>query len=104
MLVIVGCPRAATLRARIEAAARRLGVPVRIREQVVTDDVDADAWRFPGSPTVLVDGRDPFRLPGLTPSLACRLYRGVGTADGVPNLQAIVDALGCSAVNDADAP
>ena len=27
-----------------------------------------------GSPTVLIDGRDPFAVPGAGPSLSCRQY------------------------------
>lgn len=31
-------------------------------------------WNFPGSPTVLIDGRDPFASPDLEPTLECRSY------------------------------
>lgn len=28
-----------------------------------------------GSPTLLIDGTDPFAVPGQAPGLSCRLYR-----------------------------
>ena len=31
-----------------------------------------------GSPTLLIDGVDPFAEPGQQPSLSCRLYRDDG--------------------------
>ena len=31
--------------------------------------------RFSGSPTILIDGWDPFARPGGEPALACRVYR-----------------------------
>ena len=41
---------------------------------------EAEAARFRGSPTVLVDGRDPFADPAAPVGLSCRVYR---TADGL---------------------
>lgn len=39
-----------------------------------------------GSPTLLLDGRDPFAPEGLQPSLSCGLYRhSDGTTDGAPS-------------------
>ena len=43
-----------------------------------------------GSPTLLVDGVDPFAAPGQPPSLSCRLYRdAAGRADGAPPVDAL---------------
>jgi hypothetical protein len=47
-----------------------------------------------GSPTVLVDGADPFRVPGTGPSVSCRLYRGAdGSAGGAPSVSELRAAL-----------
>lgn len=46
-----------------------------------------------GSPTVLVDGRDPFADDVAGPSLSCRLYdNGVGL-EGAPSVARLVEVL-----------
>jgi hypothetical protein len=47
-----------------------------------------------GSPTLLVDGTDPFAAPGEAPSLSCRLYRdAAGRTSGAPTVGALRRAL-----------
>jgi len=47
-----------------------------------------------GSPTLLVDGRDPFTVPGTVPAVACRLYKGEnGRAEGAPAVPALNQVL-----------
>ncbi|MEU4272848.1 hypothetical protein [Streptomyces sp. NPDC026092] len=47
-----------------------------------------------GSPTILIDGTDPFAPPGAVPSLSCRLYRNPdGAVSGVPDESALRWAL-----------
>jgi hypothetical protein len=47
-----------------------------------------------GSPTLLIDGVDPFAGPDQPPSLSCRLYRDeAGRAGGAPSVQALRQAL-----------
>ncbi|MGW2705338.1 hypothetical protein [Streptomyces sp. NPDC001340] len=51
------------------------------------------------SPTVLIDGVDPFAVPGAPASLSCRLYlEPEGRIEGAPSLADLGRALG-----DADA-
>lgn len=38
------------------------------------DEDQAWEWDFIGSPTVLIDGKDPFRSPGEEPGLRLRTY------------------------------
>ena len=52
------CPHGRALRRRIDALARGEGIAVAITETILDDPGDAEARRFAGSPTVLVDGRD----------------------------------------------
>ncbi|WP_199547706.1 alkylmercury lyase family protein [Streptomyces sp. N35] len=60
----------------------------------VRDEVQARALGMRGSPTILVDGTDPFAVPGAEPSLSCRLYRGAdGTADVAPTVEDLRAAL-----------
>jgi hypothetical protein len=47
-----------------------------------------------GSPTLLVNGQDPFAEPGMVPAVACRLYRGEdGRLDGAPTQAALHQVL-----------
>jgi hypothetical protein len=70
-----GCPSYPATLADLRAALGG-GVPVTVRE-IVTEE-QAIAERFPGSPTIRVDGRDLFPIDE-PPSLSCRVYR---LADG----------------------
>jgi len=59
-------------------------------EQVTTAE-QADAAGFVGSPTILVNGTDPFANPGTPTGLACRVYltdSGVQPAPAVEQMQA----------------
>ena len=47
-----------------------------------------------GSPTLLIDGVDPFAVPGQPPSMSCRLYRDDdGQASGAPSAGQLRQAL-----------
>jgi hypothetical protein len=48
--------------------------------ELVETPEDADRLEFAGSPTILVDGVDPFAQKGATVGLTCRVYR---TPDGL---------------------
>jgi len=53
-----GCPHAAKVRARLEALAEEEGVAITIRGTLIETVEQAQERRFPGSPTVRVEGRD----------------------------------------------
>jgi hypothetical protein len=59
------------------AAHSSAGGPGRRRSRATTDQQPASrtAAGVAGSPTLLVDGTDPFTVPGQAPSVSCRLYR-----------------------------
>lgn len=47
-----------------------------------------------GSPTLLIDGVDPFAEPGLRPSLSCRLYHDDdGRTSGAPSASQLRQAI-----------
>jgi hypothetical protein len=72
VLVVPECPHTAPLRERLTLAlAGREDITVTWRE--VTDPDEAEHLGMHGSPTLLVDGTDPFTAPGQPPSLSCRL-------------------------------
>jgi hypothetical protein len=61
-----------------ERVAHVLGRPrdVTVSRHVTTDELEATHRGMHGSPTILVDGTDPFAGPGQAASVSCRLYRG----------------------------
>jgi hypothetical protein len=58
VLFTEGCGSRSEARAAVERAAEAVGVAVVITERLVRDQETAERLRFPGSPTVLVEGRD----------------------------------------------
>ena len=93
LLAVPDCPNAAVFEARLTAVlAGRPGAVVRRRE--VADEREAARAGMCGSPTLLIDGTDPFAVPGQVPGLACRLYRdAAGRLAGAPSAQAMRRAL-----------
>ena len=85
VLAVPGCPNAPALDDRLAAVLDgRAGVSV--SRQVISDEGEAARWGMHGSPTVLIDGVDPFAEPGQPPSMSCRLYRDDdGQAAGAPS-------------------
>src|SRR5215813_13104282 len=89
VLAVPSCPNAPVLERRL--AMVLAGRPaVTVTRQVITEAADAARWGMHGSPTLLVNGRDPFAGPGVAPAVACRLYRGEdGRLDGAPTVAAL---------------
>ncbi len=90
LLHVADCPNLVVARERIAIALERTGAAATVHEREVTTPEDAERSGMSGSPTVLVDGVDPFG--GARASLACRLYRGGDTVEGAPPLDALVAA------------
>jgi hypothetical protein len=95
LLYIEGCPNMPLARARLGEALARIGQSDHAIDLVLITSVDeADEQHFPGSPTILVNGVDPWAPPGPAPGgLACRMYRTDGQASGAPSVEEIVRAL-----------
>lgn len=89
VLAVPGCPNAPVLEQRLaEALADRPAVSVTRR--VIADADEAARWRMHGSPTLLVNGHDPFAVPGAGPAVACRMYQGEdGRLEGAPTVEAL---------------
>jgi predicted DsbA family dithiol-disulfide isomerase len=97
VLTVPACPNAATFEERLAVAlADYPGAAVRRR--VIADEEEAARAGMHGSPTLLINGEDPFAAPGLAPSLSCRLYRdAAGRASGAPSVEALRHALAVAA-------
>jgi hypothetical protein len=87
LLVIEDCPNQSAAAVLLRRALDEVGLArVPIHTQVVTRPEQAGQLGFVGSPTFLIEGRDPFAEPGTPPALACRVYR---TANGLASLPEI---------------
>jgi len=91
-----GCPsteRALAELRQVLADVGLPGAPVTMRE--IRTDADAASLRFPGSPTILVDGADIAPVPADEPaSLTCRVYtRRDGRISPTPDPDDLRDAL-----------
>jgi hypothetical protein len=93
LLTVPACPNAAAFEERL-AAALAGRPPVVVRRRGVADERAAAEAGMHGSPTLLIDGVDPFAQPGQAPSLSCRLYRdAAGRLAGAPPVEALREAL-----------
>jgi hypothetical protein len=90
-----GCPSHPEAEALLRdvLASRGLMTEVELRE--VVSQEQAEAERFPGSPTIRIDGRDvdPHGA-GARPALTCRIYvLPDGRASPVPSREQLEEAL-----------
>jgi hypothetical protein len=62
----------------------------RVTGHVVRDEAEAVRLGMHGSPTLLVNGIDPFAVPGSRASVSCRVYRDEsGRGQGAPSVAAL---------------
>ncbi|MCO1597601.1 hypothetical protein M8C17_20830 [Micromonospora sp. RHAY321] len=88
LLVVEDCPNEGPAALRLRRALDEVGLStVPITTRVVTSGAEAERLGFLGSPSVLIDGRDPFAEPGCRPGMACRLYRDDTGVSGVPPIR-----------------
>jgi hypothetical protein len=93
ILSVRDCPNVAVLRQRLdELLAGREDVSV--TAEVVDTPEQAARTGMNGSPTLLIDGTDPFAEPGQGPSVSCRLYRDENdNLTGAPSITQLRAAL-----------
>ncbi len=93
LLTISACPHAAAFEENL-AAALTGWQSAAVRRRVVASEQEAAAAGMHGSPTLLIDGIDPFAEPGQPPSMSCRLYRDrSGRPAAVPSAAELRHAL-----------
>ena len=90
------CPSWQVAEARLVEALRLVGREDQaIVRVLITTDEQAQALSFRGSPTILVDGEDPFAGDNLGPfGLTCRVYPSDAGLVGSPSVGQIAAAIG----------
>ena len=97
VLAVPDCPNVMLLEERL-AQVLQGRCDVTVSRQVIADQDEAARWGMRGSPTILVDGVDPFAGPGQSASVSCRLYRdGDGQAHGAPSASQLRQAIAIAA-------
>ena len=90
-----GCPSVAEARGLLEDALAAQGIEEPIVEREIVTHEEAVSTRFPGSPTIRIDGVDIDTAGADTRySLTCRIYRlPDGRVSPVPSRQQLEEAL-----------
>jgi hypothetical protein len=94
VLTVTDCPNRHAALDHVRTALDQLGDPsATITERTIDDPAGAETAGMHGSPTILIDGRDPFAAPDATPSVSCRLYQSNDGLVGAPPVDELVVAL-----------
>ena len=80
-----GCPHWKLVDERVRRVLRDLSrSDMKLEYQLIDTPEAADHARFRGSPTILIDGYDPFATEGQPFGFSCRVYETVDGAQGAP--------------------
>lgn len=87
-----GCPNWQTTAERLQTILDE-GRRASVVHELIPDHAAAEARRFTGSPTVLIDGVDPFPDDSRPIGLSCRVYRTENGLKGSPSLEQLRKAI-----------
>jgi hypothetical protein len=94
LLVVPDCPNEAPAAALLRSALDDVGLArIPITTTVIDTPAEAERHGFTGSPTILIDGDDPFAEPGQPAALGCRIYRNITGPAGIPDLRQLRQTL-----------
>ena len=95
LLYFDDCPNWQVADSRLAEALTLVGLPEQIVERIlVTTDEEAQSAHFIGSPTILIDGEDPFASGDAgSYGLTCRVYRTGDGLAGSPTVDELVAVL-----------
>ena len=82
-----GCPHWKLADERVQTVLRSLArKDVLVEHQLIDSPEIADRVGFHGSPTILIDGRDPFGTGAEPVGMTCRVYRTDEGPQGAPTV------------------
>ena len=93
LLYFEGCPNWRVTDERLRTALRLAGIAAGIEHRQVGSQEEANRRRFAGSPSIRIDGRDPFPSAPAAFGLTCRIYPTPGGPAGAPTLDQLVEVL-----------
>ncbi len=93
LLYFDGCPHWKVLEKRLGEALDLLHDRSTIEHLQVQSQREAERLGFAGSPSILLNGTDPFRPPTSAIGLTCRVYLTPDGPSGSPTVDQLVGAL-----------
>jgi hypothetical protein len=94
LLYFEGCPNWTVAEERLAEALTTLGRDdITVERRQVETTLQAEEFGFTGSPTIRVDGRDPFATGDQQVGLACRVYSTPDGLRGSPTVEQLVEVL-----------
>jgi len=93
LLYFDGCPHWTVMDERLRNALALSGIQHTIEYIPVETPEEADEYRFEGSPSILLNGRDPFTTSPGEVGLACRVYSTPDGASGAPTVEQLIAAI-----------
>lgn len=93
LLYFDDCPNWRVLHERLADAARLTGIDITVSLTEVSRHDEAERLGFPGSPTVLIKGSDPFADESPAVGLSCRLYPTPAGTGGSPTVEQLTRVL-----------
>ena len=103
VLYFDGCPTYETATKTLREVLAEERVEAEIQLVAINSDEEAQRLRFPGSPTVRVDGRDLFPAPEPEDwPLGCRVYATPEGLSGSPSAEMLREALKAKGAAGAD--
>jgi hypothetical protein len=88
------CPGWKVADERIKAIIDQQGMDAEFSYQRIETREEAEKYQFAGSPTLLIDGKDPFASEAMTVGLACRTYPTDQGFAPSPTVAQLEEALG----------
>jgi len=105
LLVVPDCPNESVALSVLRSAFDRVGLAAQsVRTTVIASQDQAEERGFFGSPTILIDGVDPFGVAGQSPAFACRVYATLSGLSGVPPLGDVIAAVTAASNRDPISP
>lgn len=98
LLYFDGCPNWTVVEQRLRELLEASGTGVAVERRRIGTDAEAQATGFRGSPTILVDGVDPFATGDDPHGLSCRVYETPDGLAGAPTLEQLKQALGLARI------
>jgi hypothetical protein len=94
VLYFDGCPTYKMATKALQTVLAEEGIEAEVELVAINSDEEAQRLRFPGSPTVRVDGRDLFPAPEREDwRLGCRVYATPEGLSGSPSAEMLREAL-----------
>ncbi len=88
------CPNWKVAESLVKSILEEHGLGVDLEYQLIEPTEEAEKYQFAGSPTLLIDGHDPFASDLAPIGLACRTYTTAAGPAESPTIEQIEEGLG----------